>query len=506
MKKIVYKGLLVLTVFFSACSDFLDEASQDLIRPVTVEHYKELLQGEGYFHHFLRTGWFVEAMTDNFEVLDGKGTGVNGFAKEFSQAFKWQSDLELETDETRFEDKFFMHMYENILAANSCLMAMDEIEGTEQEKKVLTGQASFIRAYAYFCLSNLYAQAYNEARPSDPCVPVILEAVPSTKKPGRKTVAEVWKLITDDVDRAVTSLEDDYAERSVFEVTYEAALLFASRVYLYMEEYSKVIELGEKYLKRRNMLFDITSVSGQPDLYGPDYVPQPRPFLDYSINNEIVFSFGSVFPTGASSYFEYRSFFVPGMNYYMRIDVMSGVSSDLRKSYVPEDCRGSYWFSVPGPMSSWNNPMSVPLKYVHSYNESARTQNMRTAEVYLNLAEAYVRQETPDYTQAMNMLNILRRHRIINYKDVPFSNAGEVFGLIKEERRRELCFEEFHRWWDLRRWGQPALEHNWLNRERYLLKEKDPAYILNFPRKELDYNSELQGNYRPDRAGEVIVE
>lgn len=505
MKKIV---LIILSMFFllsTACSDFLKEASQDLIRPITVKDYKELLQGEGYFHDFLRTGWFVEVMTDNFEVLDGNGTLPNEMSKQFSQAFKWQSDLELQTDKTNFEDKFFMHMYENILAANSCLDAIDEMEGSEQEKNVLIGQASFIRAYAYFCLANLYAQAYNEAQPTDLCVPIIKEPVPSTQKYARSTIKEVWALICEDIDKAVAVLENDNIERSVFEVGYEAALLFATRVYLYMENYGKTIELGEKYLKRKSTLLDITTITGRPNINGPAYTPELSTFLDYSLNPEIVFSFAAVFPTGAPSYFEYKTFFVPSMNYYNRIDIMSGVSADLRALYTEDDCR-IYWFSVPGPMSAWSNPMSVPLKYIYSFNTSARTQNMRTSEVYLNLAEAYACQSTPDYQRALGYVNFLRRHRIANYVDETCSDLKSLLDLIYNERRREFCFEEFHRWWDLRRWGQPSLEHNWLNRERYILEEKDPAYVLNFPRKELDYNTLLEINIRPERKGISIVE
>ena len=50
MKKIVkyivesVVGIMLLT----GCEGFLETTSQDLIVPVTVEHYKELLQGEGY--------------------------------------------------------------------------------------------------------------------------------------------------------------------------------------------------------------------------------------------------------------------------------------------------------------------------------------------------------------------------------------------------------------------------------------------------------------------------
>ena len=50
MMKAICKYILVVILMTMAisCDDFLETTSQDLIVPKTVEHYKELLQGEGY--------------------------------------------------------------------------------------------------------------------------------------------------------------------------------------------------------------------------------------------------------------------------------------------------------------------------------------------------------------------------------------------------------------------------------------------------------------------------
>jgi len=126
---------------------------------------------------------------------------------------------------------------------------------------------------------------------------------------------------------------------------------------------------------------------------------------------------------------------------------------------------------------------------------------MRTAEVFLNLAEAYARQPTTDANRSIELLNQLRNNRIEDNASLTvddFSGNGSLVKFIWEERRRELCFEEFHRWWDLRRTGQPVIEHTLLG-ETYELKEKDPAYILNFPKEEREFNPGLVPNNRPTR-------
>ncbi|MEI9944259.1 MAG: RagB/SusD family nutrient uptake outer membrane protein [Chitinophagaceae bacterium] len=108
----------------------------------------------------------------------------------------------------------------------------------------------------------------------------------------------------------------------------------------------------------------------------------------------------------------------------------------------------------------------------------------------------------PDNTKAISLLNQLRSKRIGSYTNLTAANFADQPALVTfilEERRRELCFEEFHRWWDLRRNGQPKLEHAWLA-DTYKLNAKDPAYVLNFPRYELEFNPDLVPNPRPVRT------
>ena len=78
MKKIVryivesVVGIILLT----GCEGFLETTSQDLIVPVTVEHYKELLQGEGYFKSLLSKSAFVLYMTDDVEFFGRDGVDM----------------------------------------------------------------------------------------------------------------------------------------------------------------------------------------------------------------------------------------------------------------------------------------------------------------------------------------------------------------------------------------------------------------------------------------------
>lgn len=67
-----------------------------------------------------------------------------------------------------------------------------------------------------------------------------------------------------------------------------------------------------------------------------------------------------------------------------------------------------------------------------------------------------------DPTIALNAVNELRKKRISEekYKDKSGLSGDELLEFVRNERRRELCFEG-HRWFDLRRYGMPSFTRVW---------------------------------------------
>lgn len=110
---------------------------------------------------------------------------------------------------------------------------------------------------------------------------------------------------------------------------------------------------------------------------------------------------------------------------------------------------------------------------------------------YISLLQRRMARKTnPEIDKVLEYLNALRSHRIKPYTSLNSGDFASVDALIKfvwVERRRELCFEEHHRWWD---YVEPE---NQLvayvdGGEVYKLKEKDPAYVINFPQLEREFN------------------
>lgn len=129
----------------------------------------------------------------------------------------------------------------------------------------------------------------------------------------------------------------------------------------------------------------------------------------------------------------------------------------------------------------------------------------RSAEAYLNRAEAYIqlyktKGDAGAAAQALISLNTLRAKRIdrnsfVNWEIHP---ADTLLQMCRTERRRELFHECGHRWFDLRRYGMPAIEHIYMpdpnTTQIYKLSAKDPQYVIPIPNEVLLRNTSLTQN------------
>ena len=88
------------------------------------------------------------------------------------------------------------------------------------------------------------------------------------------------------------------------------------------------------------------------------------------------------------------------------------------------------------------------------------------------------------------------------------TNDGKAIRLnfpdLTEERRKELCYEG-QRWFDLRRYGMPSIQHKWEGKI-YTLTKNDPSYVLPIPPNVLQRNLLLEQNpFGPERVGVSIT-
>ena len=124
------------------------------------------------------------------------------------------------------------------------------------------------------------------------------------------------------------------------------------------------------------------------------------------------------------------------------------------------------------------------------------------SEAYLNYAEAMAMMGGKGDNEAAAAINALREKRFFeeDFEEETFSSNAELVQFIREERRRELCFEG-HRWFDLRRWGMPAITHKWhisdSESDTYILKQGDLLYTVPIPDEAISMNNSLEQNELP---------
>ncbi len=518
-----YSGKILLgALIVTGCSDYLKEDSGDLLIPKKVEEYSPMLYAEGYPSEFNDDVAWFKLMTDDVEsgrleidslgetYLDKDGNAFDILeGGEGKQAYTWNVDIE-----EKLTDNFWNARYENILACNIVIDALPTMEVQDSGKfNHLAGQAYALRAYNYWCLVNTYAVPYAEENMEK--AGVILRTTPQVDIQARKrsTLRETYKLINEDFEKAEKYMEGSTAADNIHLLTKPAVWLLGSRIALFQENWDEVIRLGELFMESNAAVYDLNSVD--PELLTNINDSKGFCMMDGLVNPEIVFTFGN------SSYmYDFLAITLSGYSYGLGFRPSVEAENSLLKSYEEGDLRLQAYFKSdkPGETDKWGfyteatYNYQYPIKYRRRYstgaekpNEKLFHENWRSVEVLLNLAEAYVRKSNAIDQQAIDLLNSLRRGRISTDKYVDkqmadFKNSDDLLKFIWAERRRELCFEEAMRFWDLRRQGMPEIEHRWYTSwnsyETYTLRQGSPNYVLSIPSSELTYNTDCIDNAR----------
>jgi SusD family. len=492
MRKKYFNVVLSLTAMaiLTSCGDFLKEVSQDEFEPKNAQSYQELLNGTGY-STIITLDPLTHIMTDDVSTGAADSYTYSETNLAYKDIYTWQSYMDgtLQAKDISNITSSYQDIYSLIMTCNTVIDGINKVSGSDDEKKQTIGEAKALRAYYYWYLVNLYAKPYNTLGTTPDHlsgVPLITSAEIKDEGPVRNTVAEVYSQICVDIEDACTLLEEEKATKvSLFRINYAAAHLLASRIYLYMENWDKVIEHVNASLKGAPSLCDLNT-------YSLDKPSSPR-----NATNQIISkSFPEVMYIGGSHRYEIQP-----------AQTTMCVSEDLVNTYSSDDKRKDIYFEEQG---SWAFYRYLLVKYGASEQEFV----WRTAELYLNRAEAYAMKfkagDQKSGASAVEDLNILRRNRIANVSYTPYtlSTVDDLVTFLRAERRRELCFENSSRWFDLRRYGMPSIRHMWVDaagiHSYYTLKVNDLGYVLPIPTKALTLNTNLvQNELAPDRKAET---
>jgi len=199
-------------------------------------------------------------------------------------------------------------------------------------------------------------------------------------------------------------------------------------------------------------------------------------------------------------------------------------SADLIECYTQNDLRRQFFLTEVEYTEYYDCNKYVKQEATNNANVSDNFM-FRTAEAWLNLAEAYACMGGENNEQeARTALDRLRQHRIeTSHYEATALSGDALIEEIRAERRRELCFEG-HRWFDLRRytvsekapftgsirntyseydyfWDDWEWKYYWdvSSSSTYELTAGDPAWTLQIPYEVLQFE-ELTPNPRHERA------
>jgi hypothetical protein len=300
------------------------------------------------------------------------------------------------------------------------------------EKKILLGEAKFVRAYIYFYLVNYFGD-----------VPLVLTTdLKTNANISRSTKADVYARIVSDLSEAQADLSPDFLSTDLSTVTTErvrpnkaAATALLARVYLYNQQWQKAEEEASEVINdsRYQLLPDLNGVFLKNS---PEAIWQMQPqFVDDGNSNT---------PDGRT--------LIP----YPGDVPQRVISSFLLNTFEANDLRRADWTTT---VSSGGADYPISFKYKIG-NTTGGTQDqqeyimvLRLAEQYLIRAEARAQQgKLLGADGAASDLNAIR-----NRAGLPNTAAaaqGDLLDAISRERRVELFIEGAHRWFDLKRTGK----------------------------------------------------
>jgi hypothetical protein len=451
---------------------------------------------------------YLELLTDDVESGFYNSTMAIGFIKRWEPVYTWQKNMYelLETTGAignpgvRIDS--YEHYYKRVMGCNVILDMIDKVKGDEGAKANLRGQALGMRAWFYFMLVNLFGQPYNAAGvdvESARGVPLLVSSGVKDEPPSRASVAAVYRQVESDLLEALPLLERHGQGNSKYKVTDMFVYTLLSRMYLYMENWEEAARYATMGLRKNPNLITLAN-----------YVTATGvgTFSDgvYGLNSPEAIWFGYGSDTEHTSY-DWTGFY-RFCTYRASAALRNLYEYDATNVDNRKDMRYRYFFSWVATIQTYPTAAITfgDKKSASATASSRAVKGMRVAELYLNRAEAlvqqYLKEGTGSLQAALDDLNFLRRHRydtrLVAYQPVVITDAAGLLQFCRDERRRELNFED-HRWFDLRRYGMPRVEHviqveTGQVPQVYVLEQGSHRYVLPIPDYVLNKNPNLVPN------------
>lgn len=455
--------IIILTAAVSGCADFLEEDMQGTYSNSTFyktgDHAELALTGVYNTTSFSNTNnnlWVFGDVASDDAVKGGLAGDQNDI--QFIEEFTYQPS-------NSYLENLWRHYYEGITRANYLLGSLPGIEMDADRKEVIKGEALFLRSYFYFHLVNIYGDIPLKLKP-----PVTKDQV----HVPLSTVSAIYAQLDSDLEVAATSLP---VKNDVGRVSKGGALGLLAKMRLFQEDYEGALEaiadiegLGIYELQalyRDN--FTLGNQDNKESLFEVQHLSGASPKLGSVLNQYFA-------PQAEGGYY----FNSPTQDFVDEFEKTTAEVVDPRLDYSVGRA-GQTWLNGEPFDPTWSSTGYIVKKHLQPLSEVPKGTKgdgglnyvfMRYAEVLLMKAEALNESASP--AQALVPLNAVRKRARESYlydetlagfgsvpagllPDVVTTDRSQVREAIRHERRVELGLE-FHRYYDLMRYGKSVAE------------------------------------------------
>jgi hypothetical protein len=483
LRRIAIGAALGGVTLFAACSDFLDPKPNDVLAPENF--YKSATDAvaavNGVYEqtkwaHWLSFWYMSDIATDDIYASPNFGSDGHHFdeytfnATEGTLAGPWGDS------------------YTTINRANAVLDHVPGIQMDSTLKARVLGEASYLRALAYFNLVRFYGD-----------VPLIEHEVSSLSglDVSRAPQAQVYALIENDLQFAAANLPASYTGADIGRVKSGAEQALLAKVYLQEKNWTSAAQVAGEIISSGRYALNAVwkdNFSVEKEFINPESI--------WEINYDHTLD-----PGGGSvvTLFSLPSNYPGGDSYGLM-----GLVPSLVNLYASNDQRGNHGtFMAPaytdklGRVVSWTVPNGPAFdKYLDESNDQNMTKRgwvqqdnnwiiSRFADVLLMYAEAVNEGGPAGPMTAVQALDSVR-HRA-GLASVGVSGQGALRDSIRVERRREFVLEG-QRWFDLQRYGtlDAALRAKQAEMGYAVIGAPSPYFPI--PQSEIDINPNLTQN------------
>jgi hypothetical protein len=487
MKKYIAKsifalGTLLLTV---SCNSFLETTPASSISDKIV--WKDIKSVEmyvnGFYPYIDRYGSFgddqfsgslTEGLTETFKY----GSYATGSMAGDANNYVFTPELMSPTGNLLGT---WSNTYTRIRRVNEFLVSLNKYsELTEEQNKLMEGQARFFRAFLYFQLAKRHGGV------------ILYTDMNLEKNKARSTAAETWDLIEQDLDYAASVLPKAWSSDGSGRVTKGAAFALQSRAMLYAERWQKVVNAADSV----EVLGIYSLTSNYKDAWKGDnsesilqykyLTTGPNHSFDrnYAPYGDIENEGGKGTPTQEmveayekadgtkidwTPWHGTTTTTPPYSQLEPRFQATIIYNGSTWKGHTMQNSVGGNYGRFMGYREDvYAKGRTVTGYYLRKLMNESHTDlitykstqtwvEIRLAEVFLNRAEAYYRLNKEG--MALADMNRTRTRPGVNLPEKQNLTGSTLFNAIRQERKIELAYEG-HLYWDMRRWKLAHVEYN----------------------------------------------